>query len=167
MIAVRGLALMAITVGCLITAGCGNNDGGRPWYSPATGHGTEATHVIILGGTTDGATTATVHLTYRCPPSPRQGARIDAQLFNQAPTDNYGIPITCDGTEHTIDVPFNGAFPADDHAVFATAAMWLPTNDPTTPPNPTPDTAAEDSKPLHEAANDGGPNTTLELKPIH
>lgn len=137
MIAVRRLGLVMIAVGCLAAEGCGKNDGGRPWYSPAAGRGTVATHVVILDGTTDGVRTATVHLTYRCPPSPWQGARIDAQLRNRLFfNDNYGIPITCDGAERTIDVAFDGVFPADDNAVFATVAMWLPTDSSTTIPSP-------------------------------
>ncbi|WP_297628981.1 hypothetical protein [Nocardia sp.] len=157
---------MMVVIGCLAAAGCSKDDSPRAWYSPKAGSGTEDRHVVILDGTTDGSTTATVHATYRCPSSERPGGKMNASLSyggkaNGPRGDKDDIAVTCDGVEHPFGITFPGAFPANDDHIYADVLMWLPTGPSTTIPGPIPGTAGMVSTDLQDVASDAGHNLAL------
>lgn len=133
--------LAAAAISGLIAAGCGTHDTEPAWRPPAIGDGTEAQHVRIVDGTTDGSTSATVHSSYRCPSTAPMGGEITAILAiasSGASSTREKIPVTCDGVEHAFDVQFDGAFPAGDLMVYGDFSMQLPKIPATTIPSPIP-----------------------------
>lgn len=163
MISKRGISGLVVAIGCLVAA-CSKQEAARPWYSPEAGDGTEDMHAIILDGTTNETTTATVHFTYRCPSSQLSGGKLTAHLSknntNVHWSDKDNLPVTCDGVEHTFDVQFEGAFPADDRTVSADILMWLPDGPSTTIPGIA-GTPGMISTSLRETASDDGHHLNL------
>ncbi|MFB8003621.1 hypothetical protein [Nocardia sp. NPDC056000] len=170
MVSTGKAGLVVVALGCLAAAGCGTDDTPRPWYSPQAGSGTEDRHAIILDGTTDGSTTATIHATYRCPSTELPGGKIYSSLSyagkaNGPRGDNNDTAVTCDGAEHTVDIRISGAFPADDDHIYADVMMWLPTGASTTIPGPVPGAGAMVSTALRQGPSDDGHH--LALKSTH
>ncbi|MFE3229039.1 hypothetical protein [Nocardia sp. NPDC059228] len=128
MIWVRMVGLALVVVGFLACAGCGTHDGGPSWFSPNGGRGTEKTHVFIQGGTVR-PSRVTLRVSYRCPSSTPKGGVLTAQIGDSGSTGlvhRDPVPVTCDGSEHGIDVDFEESLPAGEARVLGIVALWLP-----------------------------------------